>query len=95
MDELKDRDYDLISTKLIVYCKEFGDNSGALEISRLTKMRPHTNAINSIYHHFREYVRLVMINIYPNSTHDQAADMFTKLLTQNNYVRHRVKVCGS
>ena len=39
MDELKDRGYDLISTEPIVYCKAFEDNSGALEIARLPKMR--------------------------------------------------------
>ena len=69
MDELKDRGYDLISTQPIVYCKAFEDNSGALEIA------------NVIYLHFREYVRLGMIEIYPISNHDQVADMFTKPLT--------------
>ena len=95
MDELKDCGYDLISTKHIVYCKAFEDNFCALEFVRLPKMRPHTKAINVIYHHFREYVRLSTIKIYPISTHDQVADMFTKPLTQNNFVRHRVKLCGS
>ena len=52
MDELKDHGYELISTEPIVYCKEFEDNSGALEITRLPKMRPCTKAINVIYHHF-------------------------------------------
>ena len=33
MDELKDCGYDLISTKPIVYCKVFENNSGALEIA--------------------------------------------------------------
>ena len=94
MDELKDRGYDLISTEPIVYCKAFEDNSGALEIARLPKMRPRTKAINVIYHHFREYVRLGMIAIYPISTHDQVANMFTKPLTQNTFVKHRVKVCS-
>ena len=42
MDEFNDRGYDLISTKPIIYCKAFEDNSGALEITRLPKMRPHT-----------------------------------------------------
>ena len=95
MDELKERGCDLISTNPIVYCKAFRNNSSALEIMRLPKMRPRTNAINVIYHHLREYVRLGMIKIYPISTHDQFANMFTKPLTQNNLVKHRVKVCGS
>ena len=77
MDDLKDRGYDLISTDPIVYCKAFEDNSGALEITRLPKMRPRTKAINVIYHHFREYVRLGMIKIYPISTHYQVADIYS------------------
>ena len=95
MDELKDRGYELISTKPKVYCKSFKDNSGALEIARLPKMRPRTKAINVIYHHFREYVRMGLISIYPISTDDHVADIFTKPLTQNHFVRHRVKICGS
>ena len=95
MDELKDRGYELISTELNFYCKAFEDNSGTLEIARLPKMHPHTKSINVIYHHFREYVRLGLISIYPISTDDQVADIFTKPLTQNPFVRHRVKICGS
>ena len=52
MDEFNDRGYDLISTKPIVYCKAFEDNSGALEITCLPKMCPGTKVINVIYHHF-------------------------------------------
>ena len=95
MDELRDRGYDLISTKPIVYCKAFEDNSGALEIAHLPNMHPCTKEINVIYHQFREYARLGMIKIYPISTHDQVTDMFTKPLTQNTFVKHRVKVYGS
>ena len=58
-------------------------------------MCPRTKAINAIYHHFREYVRLSMINIHPISTHDQVADMFTKTLTQDTFFKHRIKVRGS
>ena len=95
MDELKDRGYDLISTDPIVYCKAFEDNSGALEIACLPKMRPHTKAINVIYLHFREYVRLGMIEIYPISNHDQVANMFTKPLTRNTFLKHCVKLWSS
>ena len=77
IDEMKDSGYDLISTEPIVCCKAFGDNYGALEITRLPKMRPCTKSINVIYHHFREYVQLGMIKIYPISTHDQIADIYS------------------
>ena len=94
MDELKEHVYDLISTEPIFYCKAFEDNSGALKVVRLQKMRPCTKEINVTYHYFREYVKLGMIKIYPISTHDQVAYMFTKPLTHNNFFNHCVKVCG-
>ena len=93
MDELKERVYELISTDPIVYCKAFKYNYSALEIARLPKILPRTKAINLIYHHFWEYVRLGMIKIYPISTHDQVSDMLTKPLNWNTFVKRRVKVC--
>ena len=53
LDELRYRGYYLCSTNHIIYFKAFKDNSGALEIACLPKMRPHTKVINVIYHHFR------------------------------------------
>jgi hypothetical protein len=44
-----------------VFCKAFKDNSGALELAHLPKMRPQTKHINIKYHHFREHVRLGLI----------------------------------
>eukprot|EP00957_Ditylum_brightwellii_P121146 9239711-Ditylum_brightwellii.AAC.2 len=35
-----------------VHCKAFKDNSGALELAKAPKMRPHTKHINTVYHHF-------------------------------------------
>ena len=89
MDELLGRGYSLVSAEPRVYCKAFEDNSGALEIARLPKMRPRTKAINVIYHHFREHVRLGQIQIYPISTDLQRADILTKPTVQNIFLRHR------
>ena len=63
MHKVKECGYDLISTDTIVYWKSFKDNSGALEIARLPKMCPRNKAINVVYHHFQDYVRLGMIKI--------------------------------
>ena len=92
MDELKEHGYDLISTEPIVYCKVFKDNSSKLEITCLLKMCPLIKAMNFIYHHFREYMPLGMINIYPISNHDQVNDIFTKPLTWDTFSNHCVKV---
>ena len=57
-------------------------------------MRPRTKAINVIYHHFREHVRLGKISVYPIATNSQLADVFTKPLTQNAFVHLRKQICG-
>eukprot|EP00957_Ditylum_brightwellii_P093214 7097869-Ditylum_brightwellii.AAC.1 len=46
-------------------CKMLEDNSGALELAQVPKVRPRTKHINSVYHHFRSYVRDGAIMIYP------------------------------
>lgn len=63
-----------------VYCKLFEDNSAALEIARVPKMRPRTKHINIKYHHFRQHVKSGQIKILPIDTKDQIADIFTKPL---------------
>ena len=39
-----------------IHCTILEDNSGALELVRLPKIRPRTKHINQSYHHFREHV---------------------------------------
>ncbi len=94
LEELKHRKFKVISTEPHVYCKVFEDNSGALELAKLPKMRPRTKHINVCYHHFREHVRNGLIKIFPIDTKEQIADIFTKPLSQNSFVRHRKFICG-
>jgi Reverse transcriptase (RNA-dependent DNA polymerase) len=61
-----------------VHCKVFEDNSGALEMARLPKMRPRTKHLCTRMHHFREHVRKGLISINHIDTKDQLADMLTK-----------------
>ena len=51
-----------------IFCKAFEDNSGTLELAKSPKMRPHTKHINLAYHHFREHVRLRIIQLFSIST---------------------------
>ncbi|EJK76134.1 hypothetical protein THAOC_02122 [Thalassiosira oceanica] len=92
--ELKERNFPVLSTTPTVHCKTFEDNSGALELGILPKMRPRTKHINICYHHFREHVRKGLIDIQPISTELQTADILTKNLPQNLFVRHRKSMCG-
>ena len=93
--EMKEKQIPVICTEPYVYCKVFEDNSGALELARLPKLRPRTKHINVCYHHFREHVRKGIIKIFPIGTEDQIADMLTKALAQNPFTRHRVPICGN
>jgi hypothetical protein len=62
----------------LVHCKVFEDNSGALEMGRLPKMRPRTKHICVRMHHFREHVRSGRISLHKIPTRLQLADIATK-----------------
>ena len=94
LQEMRELGHQVICTQPIVYCKVFEDNSGALELARLPKLRPRTKHINVCYHHFREHVRTGIIKILHVSTEDQIADALTKPLAQNLLRKHRLPVCG-
>ena len=94
VEEVKKKGFQVICTAPFVYCKAFEDNSGALELARLPKLRPRTKHINVCYHHFREFVRAGKIKIFPVSTDLQVADIATKAVPQNILVRHRQHICG-
>ena len=65
LDEMKDRNCQVMCTTPHVYCKVFEDNSGALELARLPKLCPRTKHINVCYHHFREHARSRKVKIFP------------------------------
>ena len=94
IQEMKEKGFQVICVQPNVYCKVFEDNSGALELARLPKLRPRTKHINVCYHHFRKHVRKGLIKIFPVNTKDQIADALTKALAQNDFQRHRRYLCG-
>ena len=94
LQELKDRGFGGDYTKPKVYCKAFEDNTGALAIAMVPKMRPRTKHINLVYHHFREEVRNGTIEVVSVDTTNQIADMFTKPLAQNLFVKFRKRLIG-
>jgi hypothetical protein len=77
-----------------IRCKAFEDNSGALQLARLPKMRPRTRHINVKYHHFREAVAKGRITIEHVSTTNQLADTLTKNLPRDLFVRLRKVIMG-
>ena len=94
LHEMRERQFHVICEAPRIYCKAFEDNSGALELARLPKLRPRTKHINICYHHFREHVRKGLIKIYPIETENQVADVLTKPLPQNSFCHHRAIMCG-
>ena len=93
VEEIKARGFNVLCTEPYVYCKSFEDNSGALELARLPKLRPRSKHINTCYHHFREHVRKGLVKIFPIDTKLQTADVLTKNLPQNDFVRRRISIC--
>jgi hypothetical protein len=88
LQKMREPDYQVICTQPHIYCKVFEDNSGALELARLLKLRPRTKHINVCYHHFHKHVCKGLIKIFPIDTKDQIADALTKAMAQNNFQRH-------
>jgi len=89
LDELKLKGFETYSSEPIIHCKCFEDNSGALEISRLPKIRPRTKHINVVYHHFRSFVKAGKVKILPIDTLDQIGDAYTKPLAKALFVKFR------
>ena len=83
-----------VTTKPRFYCKMFEDNSAALEIARVPKMRPRTRHINVVYHHFRQEVANGKIQISFIGTRHQRADYLTKQPSVEDFVRHRKSTMG-
>jgi len=94
MQELHDKGFTGASLIPTIHCKAFEDNSGALELAKTPKMRPRTKHINLVYHHFRSFVRDSKITIHHVGTLEQTADIFTKPLDQNLFLKHRRLMMG-
>jgi hypothetical protein len=94
LKELQTKKIGIPHTTPGIHCKVFEDNSGAIEIAKVPKMRPRTKHINVKYHHFREYIEREDISIHYIPTGDQPADMMTKPLNETLLAKHRYTVMG-
>ena len=72
-----------------IHCRLFEDNSGAYELVTTPKMRPRTKHINVKYHHFRSYVERKLISVKKVTSEHQLADILTKPLAQDLFIRLR------
>jgi hypothetical protein len=92
--ELKSLGVRMAATQPRVYCRVFEDNSGAIELATVPKMRPRTKHINIKYHHFREHVDRGDITIHAIKSEDQPADILTKALGRVLFRKHRKWIMG-
>ena len=90
VDEIREQFDKDITAKPTVRCTVFEDNSGALELANVPKMRPRTKHINNKYHHFRDHVRNKQILVKAVDTREQVADYLTKPLPRELFQKHRM-----
>ena len=83
-----------VKTTPTVSCKCFEDNSAALEMARIRKLRPRTRHINSVYHHFRNEVANKRLILKAIGTELQQADIYTKACDLDTFQRHRKAIYG-
>jgi hypothetical protein len=94
LEEAREKGVPVKSGPPIVHCKAFEDNSGALELARLPKMRPRTKHINVKYHHFREAVAKGRVTIQHVASKDQLGDALTKNLPRELFVSLQKRYVG-
>ena len=75
-----------------IHCKAFEDNSGALEMAKVPKMRPRTKHLNNVYHHFRESVHNNEVTLIAVRSDEQLADILTKPLPDTLFQRFRDQI---
>ena len=83
-----------LETKPTIYCTVFKDNSGAVELANVPKMRPRTRHINPKYHHFRKYVFEGKIKVQYIPSKEQHGDIMTKNLPRDLFLKHRLAING-
>ena len=78
-----------------IHCKAFEDNSGALEMAKVPKMRLRTKHLNNVYHHFCESVQNNEVTLVAFTIDNQLADLLTKPLPDNLFQRFQDKMLNS
>jgi hypothetical protein len=94
VDEIREKvglPMDVVPT---IKCNVFEDNSGAVELANVPKLRPRTKHINTKYHHFRKYVFDGTIRVQHVRTTEQWEDVFTKNLGVEFFTKFRKAIMG-
>jgi hypothetical protein len=94
VEEIRDKMHLPMQTVPEVFCKIFEDNSGAVELAKVPKMRPRTKHINAKYHHFQQYVFEKKIVVEQVTMDEQIGDILTKNLSLDKFLKFRHAICG-
>ena len=92
MNELRQRGFHLHSGTPKVVCRTFEDNRSCIEIATNHKTRPRTKHLSVRLHHFRSHIVRGDITIEHVSTKEQIADIFTKPLPRDQFIKLRNKL---
>jgi hypothetical protein len=92
--EIKSRGGPLSVTIPTVHCRVFEDNSGAIQIATVPKMRPRTKHINVKFHFFKSFVERGLLSVHKIHTSLQQADVMTKPLNAMTLKRLRKQIMG-
>lgn len=93
LEELCQQDI-VVTTIPTIRCHMFEDNSAALEIARVPKIRPRTRHINSVLHHFRNEVANKRLLLSKVASEDNEADILTKSTRFDLFIKHRMAILG-
>lgn len=94
LQELQQRGFNLNLATPTVHCTVFEDNRSCIEIATNHRTRPRTKHLSVRLHHFRSHVLAKTIAIKHISTTNQLADLFTKPLARDAFVRLRNRFMG-
>jgi hypothetical protein len=84
---------------IVTRSKAFEDNAAALQFAVSGKLAPQNNHIATKYHWFRSHIHSDTnpdgwLQLEKVDTHNQAADIFTKNLQHDKFLKARLLLCG-
>ena len=94
--EMRTHGFEIMPDEPTIHCTVFEDNDGALAIAKFPKMRPRTKHINVKYFHFLKYTNTKEspYEFKRIDSSEQPADVFTKPLPLEPFVKHRTWLLG-
>eukprot|EP00957_Ditylum_brightwellii_P082856 6298898-Ditylum_brightwellii.AAC.1 len=86
---LKAQGFSTYSTVPSIYHTVIEDNTSTLELACVPKMRPRTKHVNLVYHHFQQALHNGIIAVHPANSSQQIANIWTKPLPQDLFMKFR------